>query len=196
MATLHLMLAVAPMLVLEPFIAVQRLGGERAYAALVTIYAAGGLLGALLCTRFTPRHPGLWALAGLLPHTPLLLALGYSRSFALIAALSFVCGVGLEPFQIWWSSALQREVPPDLLARVISLDWLVSLGLLPVGQALAGPAADAFGRPAVLTVAAGVMLVTTLAVMPVPGVADFRTPPGPPSYRPRRSGNIPGHTRV
>lgn len=185
MATLHLMLAVAPMLVLEPFIAVERLGGERAYAALVTIYAVGGLLGALLCTKVKPRRPGLWALAGLLPHTPLLLALGYSRSFVLIAALSFVCGVGLEPFQIWWSSALQREIPPDLLARVISLDWLVSLGLLPVGQALAGPAAERFGRPAVMAVAAGVMLVTTLAVMPVPGVADFRTPPGPPSYRPR-----------
>jgi DHA3 family tetracycline resistance protein-like MFS transporter len=185
MATLHLMLAVAPMIVLQPFIAVERLGGKGAYAAIVTVYAAGGLMGALACTRFHPRRPGLWALAGLLPHTPLLLALAYSRSFWLVAGLSFVCGVGLEPFQIWWSSALQREIPPDLLARVISLDWLMSLGLLPVGQALAGPAAEAFGRPAVLVLAAGVMLVTTIAVMPVPGVAEFRTPPGPPTWRPR-----------
>ncbi|HEV2889378.1 MAG TPA: MFS transporter [Frankiaceae bacterium] len=185
MATLHLMLAVAPMVVLQPFIAVERLGGRSAYAAIVTVYAAGGLVGALLCTRFKPRHPGLWALAGLLPHTPLLIALGYSRSFWLVAGLSFVSGIGLEPFQIWWSSALQREIPPELLARVISLDWLMSLGLLPVGQALAGPAAEAFGRPAVMAVAAGVMLVTSIAVMPVPGVAEFRTPPGPPSYRPR-----------
>ena len=185
MATLHLMLAVGPMIVLEPFIAIERLGGKNAFAALVTTYAAGGLVGAFACTRFFPRRPGIWALAGLLPHTPLLLALAYSRSFALVAALSFVCGIGLEPFQIWWSSALQREVPPDLLARVISLDWLMSLGLMPVGQALAGPAAETFGRPAVLVVAAAVMFVTTVAVMPVPGVAEFRTPPGPPSYRPR-----------
>lgn len=185
MATLHLMLAVAPMVVLQPFIAVERLGGKNAYAAIVTTYAAGGLLGALACTRFKPRRPGLWALCGLLPHTVLLLALGYSTSFWLVAGLSFVCGIGLEPFQIWWSSALQREIPPDLLARVISLDWLMSLGLMPVGQALAGPAAEAFGRSTVMVVAAVVMFVTTIAVMPVPGVAEFRTPPGPPSYRPR-----------
>jgi antibiotic biosynthesis monooxygenase (ABM) superfamily enzyme len=100
-------------------------------------------------------------------------------------ALSFVAGIGLEPFQIWWSSALQREIPPDLLARVISLDWLVSLGLMPLGQAFAGPAADHFGIPSVMLVASVVMLTTTLGVMVVPGVLELRTPPGPPTYRPR-----------
>lgn len=185
MATLHLMLAVGPMMVLEPFIARDRLGGAHLYAHLIIAYAVGGLIGALLCTKYVPRLPGIWALVGLLPHTGLFLALAYSRSFWVVAALSFVCGIGLEPFQIWWSSALQREIPPELLARVVSLDWLMSLGLMPLGQALAGPAADAFGRSTVMLVGAVTMLVTTIAVMPVPGVAELRTPPGPPSYRPR-----------
>jgi DHA3 family tetracycline resistance protein-like MFS transporter len=185
MATLHLMLAVGPMMVLEPFIAADRLGGKGSYAHLIIAYAIGGLLGALVCTKFVPRLPGLWALLGLLPHTALFLALAYSRSFALVAGLSFLCGVGLEPFQIWWSSALQREVPAELLARVVSLDWLMSLGLLPLGQALAGPAGARFGRPSVMVVAAVTMFVTTVAVLPVPGVLELRTPPGPPTYRPR-----------
>jgi DHA3 family tetracycline resistance protein-like MFS transporter len=176
MATLHLMLAVAPMIVLQPFIAREQLGGDAAYGALLVIFALGGLLGAIFAGRFTPRQPGLWALLGLLPHVGLLLALAYSGSFLHVAAWSFVCGVGLEPFQIWWSSALQRDVPGELLARVISLDWLVSLGLMPLGFALAGPAAEAFGNEMVLAVGAVALGVTTLAVIPVPGVREFRTP--------------------
>lgn len=175
MATSHLMLSIAPLMVLQPFVAEERLG-PGSYADLMVIYAVGGFLGALACTRLLPRRPGLWALLGLLPYTPFMVALAYSDSFALLAALTFVCGVGLEPFQIWWASALQREIPPNLLARVVSLDWLMSLGLMPLGQALAGPAADRFGRPPVLVFGAVVLFVTTLAVMPVPGVLDFRTP--------------------
>lgn len=176
MATLHLMLAVAPYIVLLPFISRERLGGDRAYGLQLVVFAIGGLLGALFAGKVTPREPGLWALLGLLPHAALFVALAYSDSLLLVAAITFVCGLGLEPFQIWWSSALQRDVPPELLARVISLDWLVSLGLMPVGLALAGPAASAFGRTPVLLVAAGTMVVTTLAVIPVPGVRELRTP--------------------
>lgn len=175
MATLQLMLSVAPMIVLQPFIARERLGGDAAYGALLVLFAAGGLAGALPAAFFKPRLPGLWAMLGLMPHVVFLLGLAYSHSFAVVAVLAFVCGFGLEPFQIWWASAVQQDVPPELLARVISLDWLVSLGLLPLGLALAGPAADAFGRETVLLVAAGTMFVTTLAVLPVPGVREFRS---------------------
>lgn len=179
MATLQLMLAVAPYIVLLPFIARERLGGDGAYGFLLVISAVGGLAGALVAARFTPRHPGTWGVLGLVPYGPLLLVLAYSDSLAVVAFWTFVSGFGLEPFLIWWSSALQREVPPELLARVISLDWLVSLALLPVGLALAGPAAETFGREAVLVAAAVAMVVTSLAVLLVPGVADLHTPDTP-----------------
>jgi DHA3 family tetracycline resistance protein-like MFS transporter len=185
MATLQLMLCIAPMIVLEPFIARERLGGDWAYGALLVVFAAGGLAGAIPAGRFTPRLRGQWALLGLLPHVAFLVGLAYSHSFAVVAALAFVAGVGLEPFQIWWASAIQQDVPEELLARVISLDWLVSLGLLPLGLALAGPAAAAFGRETVLLVAAGTMLVTTLAILPVPGVREFRSVAGSARLRPR-----------
>jgi DHA3 family tetracycline resistance protein-like MFS transporter len=178
MATLHLMLAIAPMIVLEPFIARERLGGDGAYATLIVTFAVGGLLGALASARLRPRRPGLVGLLGLLPHVGLFLALASSDSLAVVAAWTFVCGLGLEPFAIWWISALQREIPQDLLARVTSLDWLVSIGLMPLGFALTGPAAAAFGRTAVLLVAAATILVTTLAVLAVPGVMEFATPKG------------------
>jgi DHA3 family tetracycline resistance protein-like MFS transporter len=178
MATLHLMLAIAPMIVLEPFIARERLGGDGAYATLIVAFAVGGVLGALLPIRLRPRRPGLVGLLGLLPHVGLFLALARSDSLAVVMAWNFVCGIGVEPCGIWWISALQREIPRDLLARVTSLDWLVSMGLMPLGFALTGPAAAAFGRTAVLYVAAATILVTTLGVLAVPGVMEFATPQG------------------
>jgi DHA3 family tetracycline resistance protein-like MFS transporter len=176
MATLHLMIAVAPAIVLEPFIARERLGGDGAYAALIVSFAVGGLVGALVAGRWQPRRRGLVGLLGILPFGIAYGTLAYSRSIVLVAALFLVAGLGLEPFQIWWSSALQEEIPRDRLARVISLDWLASFALMPIGFALTGPAVDAFGRTNVLVVGASVVVVTTLAVLAVPGTAEFRTP--------------------
>ena len=49
---------------------------------------------------------------------------------------------------IIWATAKQRHVPAALLGRVSSLDWLISIGLLPVSFALTGPVsgASAYGR--------------------------------------------------
>ena len=40
---------------------------------------------------------------------------------------------------------MHRLVPTSLLGRVSSLDWLVSVSLIPVSFALTGPIADAVG---------------------------------------------------
>jgi hypothetical protein len=61
-----------------------------------------------------------------------------------------VAGVGIELFNVPWFTAAQREVAPDKLARVSSLDFLLSYGLAPLGLALIAPAIDAFGARAVL----------------------------------------------
>ena len=46
---------------------------------------------------------------------------------------------------IAWATAKQRHVPGALLGRVSSLDWLISIGLLPVSYALTGPVSAALG---------------------------------------------------
>ena len=38
-----------------------------------------------------------------------------------------------------WTTMLQQLVPRELLGRVSSLDWLMSIGLVPVSYALTGP---------------------------------------------------------
>ena len=57
-----------------------------------------------------------------------------------------------------FDTVLQREIPSQPLSRVDSFAWLVGLGLSPVGQALAGPASEAFGSDAVLITAAALVV--------------------------------------
>jgi len=179
MATLHLMFAVAPVFVLLPVIARARLGGNSAYSLMLVLFGVGALVGTLVAARWRPRRPGLVALLGLLPWTGVMLALANPFARWWVGAWYLVGGFGVELFTIMWVTALQRDVPAELLARVTSLDYLVSLALMPVGYALAGPAADAFGPAAVLWAGAGVLVVSTLAILPVPGVTRFATPPRP-----------------
>jgi DHA3 family tetracycline resistance protein-like MFS transporter len=46
---------------------------------------------------------------------------------------------------IAWATAKQHHVPSQLLGRVSSLDWLISIGLLPLSYALTGPVSAALG---------------------------------------------------
>jgi DHA3 family tetracycline resistance protein-like MFS transporter len=55
-----------------------------------------------------------------------------------------------------WATLMQTRVPPALLGRVSSVDWLVSIGLSPVSFALVGPVAALAGTDATL-VGAGLL---------------------------------------
>jgi len=179
LAAVQLMLAVAPVTVLLPIIARERLGGDSAYGLLLAVGALGALLGALVAGRWRPRYRGTVGVLALLPLALEPIALATSLSLPWVATMFFVAGSGLGPFIVYWESALQADVPRHLLARVVSVDWMSSFALLPLGLALAGPAVNAFGRGPVLAVAVAVSVVPSLLVLLVPGVPEFRTPDRP-----------------
>jgi MFS family permease len=176
LASVALMLVVAPETVLLPIVGRHQFGTDAVYATSLSLFAAGGVVGALLALRWRPRRPGLVGALGWLPFTLVPVVLAYPRAAWLFFAAYFLAGAGFEPFNIYWQTALQREIPPDKLARVSSLDWMASLSLLPVGMALTGPAVTLVGIRTVLLVAAAVNVVGTVAVLFVPGVKELRTP--------------------
>jgi hypothetical protein len=72
-------------------------------------------------------------------------------------------------------TAMQQEVEPGRLARVASIDLLLSLCLMPAGQVLAGPISNAVGTGATLILAGTVMSVPSLLVLVlVPEVRSVR----------------------
>ena len=175
-AALQLMAVVAPSIVLLPIIARRDLGGDAMYGAALSIGSVGGLVGAIIALRTRPRHPGLVSCVGLLlwAMTPVVLLTPFARWWVLLGY--FIAGLGIEPFIVHWTNALQREFPPHQLARVTSIDWLCSFALLPLGFALIGPLVDSWGTSTLLWIAVFFATVPSVALLLVPGMKDFHEP--------------------
>jgi len=171
-AALTYLLFMGPAEVLLPFVVKNDLGGSA--SDLGVVFAAGGIgsvgIAVVMGQRGMPRRDitfmyVTWTLATVA-------VAGYGLASAvwqlMLASLLFN---GLETAgTIVWATAKQRHVPTALLGRVSSLDWLISIGLLPVSFALTGPVSDAIGVRATL-VGAGVLGgVITFAALLLPGM--------------------------
>lgn len=140
-AVLTVLLFIGPLEVLLPFLVRDQLGGgSQTFGFLLAIYGVGAAAGSLLTASLRlPRHYltvmiAVWGL-GMVP----LAVLGYTDRFAVMASALFVCSFTGGVGQVIWGTLLQRRVPPALLGRISSLDFFVSLALMPVSMALAGP---------------------------------------------------------
>ena len=71
---------------------------------------------------------------------------------------------------IVWATIKQHHVPGSMLGRVSSLDWLISIGLLPLSFALTAPVAAVFGARATLVGAAVLGAAVTLGGFFLPGM--------------------------
>ena len=74
---------------------------------------------------------------------------------------------------IIWATIKQRHVPALMLGRVSSLDWLISIGLLPLSFALTAPVAEALGARTTLVVAAVIGAVATVGALFIPGMRSI-----------------------
>ena len=160
--------------VVLPLVSRDRYGTGAVLAAAMTAYTVGALGGAVFAARRGPRAQGWTALAGLACYgfVPLTLLLPVHAVFVIAAYV--LAGAGIELFNVPWFTATQREVEPAMLARVSSLDFLLSYGLAPVGLALIAPAIDGFGAGAVLVVCAVVCFAAPAVAALVPSSRDFR----------------------
>jgi MFS family permease len=166
------LLFMGPSEVLLPFMVKHELGGTGLQLGLVL--GAGGL-GSVACAMAMSRS-GLprrgmtfiylvWTLATLA-------VAGYGLATAIwqlmLASLAFNL---LETAgTIVWATTKQRHVPGHLLGRVSSLDWLISIGLLPVSLALTGPLSVVLGVRGTLIGAGLLGAAATLGGLALPGM--------------------------
>jgi MFS family permease len=164
-----------PAEVLLPYIVKNELHASAGQLGLV--FAAGGV-GAIGSALFMGQrgHPGrditfmyaAWTLATLA-------VAGYGLATAswqlMVACLLFNA---LETAgTIIWATIKQRHVPASMLGRVSSLDWLISIGLLPLSFALTAPIASLIGVRATLIGAAAIGGVITLGALFLPGMRNL-----------------------
>jgi len=178
-------MAMAVLLTLGPLVAVHRLGGAVVWVAFLQAGAIGMAVGSVLATRlgadgrFAVRldRPVLAANLSLsLFALPLALLALAAPAAAVIAAYG-VALAGLGFLNPVWEATVQQHVPAGMLARVTAYDLLVSMAAMPLGYAVAAPAAHAFGEAAPLLIVAVLVALTTAGTAVMPSVRRLRSAP-------------------
>jgi MFS family permease len=162
-----LFFALAPLFVVGPLVAKEHYGDIAVYGYVFAAFGAGMVAGSLAALRWRPRYPMRQGMTFILLW-PLAIALfATGATLAVVLPAMVIGGSGVALFDVWWLTALAERIPPDKLSRVTAYDWTVSLGLVPLGYVLAGPAADALGAAEVLLGGAIIaFVVLTLGLLP------------------------------
>lgn len=173
-AAVSLLVFIGPWMVIVPYLIKNALHGGPTGLGLT--YAFGGI-GSIIMSLALGQH-------GLPRRSITAMYLGWGVGVAALALfgvmtalwqallISLLFNALMAVGQLSWMTLMQRLVPSDLLARVSSLDWLISTGFVPISYALTGPSAALFGPR--ITIAAGGLLggVVFIAFLFVPGVRD------------------------
>ncbi|MFW0788198.1 MFS transporter [Gordonia sp. CPCC 205333] len=153
-ATFLVLLTMGPIEVLVPFVLKDRIHGDAGDHSLVlAAFGTGAAVGSLIFAalpmprRYLTIMFGLWAVSGI----PLVV-FGVAQHLWVFIVAGFILGIAFDGPMVLWGTLLQRRVPSELLGRVASLDFFVSIALMPVSMALAAPVADAIGLTAVFVI--------------------------------------------
>ena len=176
MVSIQLMVVLAAENVLLPVITRREFGTNTAFALSAVAFSVGAIISAIACVKLKIKHQGQFSVLVwmLLIIAPLSIAFPISQTFVVVAYL--LAGFSVGPWEAFWASAIQREVPRELQGRVFSLDHMGSVGLMPLGMALVGPAVNLFGEKPLLIGASIFHVFICLLVLLVPGVKDMRMP--------------------
>ncbi|MDF3045731.1 MAG: transporter [Ornithinibacter sp.] len=154
-ASLMILVMMGPLEVLIPFLVKDELGGGPSdHSYVLAGFGLGGAVGslAMASVRMPRRYLTLMNLGWGLACVPFVL-IGVTTQVWVVVTCAFVMGALFSAPMVIWGTLLQRRVPPALLGRVASLDFFVSVSLMPVSMALAGPVSEAIGLTTTFAVA-------------------------------------------
>ena len=167
-AALMILVMMGPFEVLVPFLIKDRLGGGPGdHAMVMAAFGIGGAIGsmAMASVKLPRRYLTLMNLGwgiGCLP----LVVIGRAEHVWVVVVSAFFLGVLFSAPMVIWGTLLQRRVPPHLLGRVASLDFFVSVSLMPVSMALVGPVSAAIGIRTTFVIAGIVpVVVAVIAIL-------------------------------
>jgi predicted MFS family arabinose efflux permease len=166
-------IAFSPLAVLVPLLIRNVL--HQGPVALGLVLATGGVGGgvvAVLVARFgAPRLRITWMWGGWGIAGGAIIVIALAPNVWIAGAGVFIVIGGLMLGNVLWSPMMQELVPPELLGRASSVDWLLSLSLSPLGVLVAGAAAGVIGTRTTMLIG-GCTSACLVAILFVPGVRD------------------------
>jgi MFS family permease len=146
-ASLMLLVVMGPLEVLVPFLVKDRLGGGPADHALVLMaFGIGGAVGSIVMGAVPMPRRYLTVMNVMFGAASLpMITMGLATAVWQVVVSALVSGALFSASMVIWGTLLQRRVPAHLLGRVSSLDFFVSLSLMPVSMALAAPVSNLVG---------------------------------------------------
>ncbi|BBX15280.1 MFS transporter [Mycolicibacterium duvalii] len=171
-ASLFVLVVLGPIEVLLPFVVQDRFThGAQTYGFVLAFFGVGSAVGALsVSSRPLPRRylsvmMAMWGV-GSLP----LAIVGVTSSFPAMAAATFVIGVTDGAGMVIWGTLLQRRVRAEMLGRVSSLDFFVSLAFMPVSFAIVGPLSNVVSMETIFLAAGLVPVVLAVVAVAAAGM--------------------------
>jgi len=148
--------------------------GPRFWSFNLAALTLGMLAGSLISLRVHFPRPLLLAM--------LIIATASAWDFSLAAGApllislicAFIAGIAIDIFMVIWNTALQTNIPEESYSRVVAYDAFGSFGLSPIGIAIAGPLAQAFGVSSMIYLTGAMALFAALATLTVKSVRDMK----------------------
>jgi MFS family permease len=162
---ISLMAILGTLFVLGPAVAERSLGGADAWGLVVGAFGVGSVAGGIVALRVPARRQLRAIFSVALITVPGILLLAIPAPIAVLAFAMFASGIAMSYAATVYEVVLQQWIPPAVMARVASYDWLVTTVLSSVGIVLAGTAAELVGVPE--TCIAAAVIVTVAAAVPL-----------------------------
>lgn len=148
--------------------------GAGAYGLVNSALGAGTATGALLAMRLRADRPLRAGSFGIFAFALMPASVGLDLPVAGLCGCLFVAGIGGAFWSVNWATSVQTQVPGDILNRIHAYEVAGSVAMYPVGQALAGPAASAFGARHVLEAGGAVAVCVGGTLLCIPAVRGLR----------------------
>ncbi|MEV4613831.1 MFS transporter [Kitasatospora sp. NPDC049258] len=171
-----------PMLPLAAGVVVPQYG-STVYGLLNCAFGAGTVLGGVLAIRVKPARPLAGGALALIAFPAYQFALALALPVPLLVPAQLLSGAGVTFWGVMWATSVQTQVPGEVLNRIHAYEVAGSVCMFPLGAALAGPAADAFGTRAVLAAGGAVALLVVAALLLTPPIRGLRRAAAAPVAR-------------
>ncbi len=157
-----------------PAIADEKLNGASSWAAVVSGFGIGFLIGGLTAMKLRPQRPLILAYILCIPFAFFFIAMAIAPPVIVLALAAIIAGSVISISGTLLETTITREVPQELRSRVGSFRTLGSVAMLPVGMLLVGPITGTFSNTGAEILAFVAVLMNAAIVLGTPSVRALR----------------------